>query len=275
MRIALLITGRAARYDACLLPILQNTPYHNIDIFMSINDEPCEYYDIMQQLLAPYLKGLYIKKYEIPKDIFDIFNENESIATHKMQVNLQKINGKFVPNNCLSMYYNAKNAFNMATEYADKNGFEYDTYMQFRSDIMNFSFPENIDIDSKYLHSAIPLCNFTSGGIYKKPIVCDAIAYGIREIMKIYCNTYDFVIKNTLIYSGKYYIAFECSLTDNIYDNNIPIKYHSIPYSLDKNRRIFDDILNDSRGVMHNQTVLINITDANSTNYIPPEEQGR
>jgi hypothetical protein len=72
MRIALLITGRAARYDACLLPILQNTPYHNIDIFMSINDEPCKYYDIMQQLLAPYLKGLYIKKYEIPKDIFNI-----------------------------------------------------------------------------------------------------------------------------------------------------------------------------------------------------------
>ena len=41
MRIALLITGRAARYDVCLLPILQNTPYHDIDIFMSINDEPC------------------------------------------------------------------------------------------------------------------------------------------------------------------------------------------------------------------------------------------
>ena len=101
----------------------------------------------MQQLLGPYLKGLYIKKYQIPNDIFEIFNENESIATHKIQVNLQKINGKFVPNNCLSMYYNSKNAFNMATEYADKNGFEYDTYMNFRSDIMNFTFPENIDVE--------------------------------------------------------------------------------------------------------------------------------
>jgi hypothetical protein len=272
MRIALLISGRAARYDVCLLPILQNTPYHDIDIFMSINDEPCEYYDIMQQLLGPYLKGLYIKKYQIPNDIFEIFNENESIATHKIQVNLQKINGKFVPNNCLSMYYNSKNAFNMATEYADKNGFEYDTYMHFRSDIMNFTFPENIDVDPNYLHSAIPLCNFTTGCLYKKPVI-DVVAWGNRIFMKIYCTTYDFCIEKTLYYSGKYYIAFEDSLVDHIYTNDVPIKYHDLPYSFDKNRRMFDDIHNDSRQPIHNQTYSMNINSKNSNLYIPAEKQ--
>ena len=35
MKIAMLISGRAARYEVCLLPILKKTTYHDIDLFLS------------------------------------------------------------------------------------------------------------------------------------------------------------------------------------------------------------------------------------------------
>jgi len=43
MRIAMLISGRAARYEVCLLPILEACGY-TIDLFMSINDIDGLYY---------------------------------------------------------------------------------------------------------------------------------------------------------------------------------------------------------------------------------------
>jgi hypothetical protein len=83
--------------------------------------------------------------------------------------------------------------------------------------------------------------------------------------MKIYCNTYNYVLNKINEYNGKYYVAGEDSLTDNIYEHNLPIIYYNINYSLDKNRRMFDDIYNDNRGAIHNQTYCMKITDINST----------
>jgi hypothetical protein len=55
MKIALLISGRATRYEVCLLEVLKNTK-HDIDIFMVINDEENTYYKIMQDTLKQWLK---------------------------------------------------------------------------------------------------------------------------------------------------------------------------------------------------------------------------
>ena len=46
----MLISGRAARYDVCLLPLLIKNNDITIDIFMSINDENenCNYYNEMK-----------------------------------------------------------------------------------------------------------------------------------------------------------------------------------------------------------------------------------
>jgi hypothetical protein len=270
MKIALLISGRATRYDVCLLPMLKNS-IHEIDVFMAINDEfdTCEYYNNMKSLLKSWLKGCIIKKYIIPEDIKTLFNSTKSISTHGGQVNLQKIDDKYLPSNCLSMYYNDNLSFMQACEYADKNAFEYDCYMKFRSDIIIDKIPDNLFLpNNNTLHSAIPMCNFTSCGIYKKPIVCDIIAWGNRQSMSIYCNTYNYVLGKNLEYNGTYYIAGECSLTDNIYENNIVIAYHNIPYLLDKNRRMFDNIANDTRESIPTQQYLLKITDSNSSQYI-------
>ena len=88
--------------------------------------------------------------------------------------------------------------------------------------------------------------------------------------MNIYCNTYDFVIKKNKEYNGKYYIAYECSLTDHMYEVNMPITYHNINYQLDKNRRMFD---NDPNRMIKNQTHVLKITDNNSTDYIKADKQ--
>jgi hypothetical protein len=278
MRIAMLISGRAARYDVCLLNLLQNTTYHEIDLFMAINDEntDCEYYNVMKKKLAPYLKKCIIKKYEIPQEIFEMFNSNESISRTGTQFNLQKINNKFVPNSCLSMYYNNNLAFNMACEYADTNLFEYDCYMKFRSDITDFVIPKEIPIiknEDLHLHCPIPPCNFISNGLFNKQIINDSISWGNRNTMKIYCNTYNYTIEKIKEYNGKYFVAGECSLTDNIYENNLFHTFYNIPYSLEKNRRMFDKIYDDSRTPVQKQTHILNINDENSLEYIPPEDQ--
>jgi hypothetical protein len=275
MKIALLISGRATRYDACLLPILKNS-IHEIDVFMSINDEfdNCEYYNKMKGQLHLWLKGCIIKKYIIPEAIIRLFNSTTSISSHGGQVNLQKIGDKYLPSNCLSMYYNDNLSFMQACEYADKNKFEYDCYMKFRSDIIIDKIPDNLFLpNDNTLHSVIPEINFTSGGIYRKPIVSDIIAWGNRQSMIVYCNTYRYVLEKNIQYNGTYYIAGECSLTDNIYENNILIKYHSIPYLLDKNRRMFDNIMIDTRLKINTQTHILKITDKNSTEFINPQRQ--
>ena len=74
MKIAILISGRSARYEVCLLNILNNTSY-DVDVFMSINDNKCEYYDMMQKKLSKWLKGLYIQPYNVPDD-FENYSPN-------------------------------------------------------------------------------------------------------------------------------------------------------------------------------------------------------
>ena len=264
MKIAILISGRIARYESCLLPILNNSSYHDIDLFVSVNDknEDCKYYNDMKKNLHKWLKFIRIKEFVIDTDTFNIFNPNTDTFNifnpNKIQVRcLQKINNKFVPNNVLSMYYNDMITFNAACNYADNNNFEYDLYLKFRSDIIANNIPENIikpNVDKIHLYNHIPICNFISNGLYNKPIICDAYAWGNRKTMEIYCNTYNYVINKIKLYNGEYYIGYECCLTDNIYENNVEHSYYNYGYRLDKNRRMFDDIVNDNRDPIHNQT---------------------
>ena len=246
MRIAILISGRIARYECCLLPILNNSDYHIIDLFVSVNDKntECEYYNIMKINLQKWLKFISIKEFIIDKEIYDMFNPDK-------QVNLQEINNKLVPYYTLSMYNNDMITYNEACKYADKNGFEYDIYLKFRSDIIANNIPENIIrpiADKTHLYIHIPECNFISLGIYKNPIVSDIYAWGNRQTMAIYCNTYNYVINKIKLYNGNYIVHGESSLTDNIYENNVEHSFHYYGYTLDKYRRMFDNLV-DSRYV--------------------------
>ena len=279
MKIAILISGRIARYENCLLPTLNNSSYHDIHLFVSVNDknDDCKYYNDMKKNLHKWLKFIRIQEYTIDNEIFNIFNPDESISEHNKykQIALQNINNKFVPNNALSMYYNDMITFNEACKYADNNNFEYDMFLKYRSDIIANNIPENIikpNVDKIHLYSHNPICSFVSFGLYRENIVCDAYAWGNRKTMEIYCNTYNYVIDKIKKYNGKYLVHFESSLTDNIYENNVEHSYYNYGYRLDKNRRMFDDINKDIRAPIHNQTERnIDINDFNK--FIPAYKQ--
>jgi hypothetical protein len=234
MRIAILISGRAARYEVCLLPILINCKY-DVDLFLSINDEDCEYYKVMRAKLEPWLKGVYIQPIVFPTGFECVYQQHYMYA-------YQKIGDKWLPRNQLSMYYNDKNAFEMATKYENEHGFEYDTFMRFRSDICNTQIPNltPLEKDELLLYSIDPLCKFISFGKHKVPIVSSDWVWGNKKTMSLYCNTYDYVLEQNTKAKGKYLFHFESNHTDCMIDHGVKIKYVPVMYHVDVNRKIFD-----------------------------------
>lgn len=245
MKIAILISGRATQYENCLLKILNNITEHSVDLFMSINDEHCNYYDILKIKLKKWLKNIYINKYEIPDNFI---NTN----THEQCVK-QFVNNKWLPINVLSMYFNYKNAFDMACNYEYDNNLKYDMFMTFRSDIVINKMPIFEKIDENILYSINQPCQFKSFGIHKVPIISPEWVFGTKNIMKKYCDTYNYIL-DTNKKDSNYIMHYESNCTDNCISKNMKIKRISgIKYDVHKNRRMFDEnwkndgIIKDSR----------------------------
>jgi hypothetical protein len=274
MRIAMLISGRAARYEVCLLPILEACEY-DIDLFLSINDNDGLYYSIMREKLAKWVKGLYIKPYIIPADFKTEFRHNDYTMCY------QKINGVWLPRNQLSMYYNDNNAFNMACDYSVQNGFEYDIFMRFRSDIFNIGIPKLLPVDpsSLVLHSILPFCIYSTFGKHKRRAISSDWVWGNKKTMAIYCNTYEYVLNENNKMNGTYLFHFESNHADNMIDNSVQIEYHNIKYDVDANRKLFDDTwklnedgsTNDSRGILPRNNTVRYIDNSNITDtfFVP------
>jgi hypothetical protein len=231
MRLALIISGRICRYEVCMLPFLQNNTHYNIDLFISINDDDSDYYNIVRSELAQWLKGVYIKRYVFPDDF---------VHTHPYTPYYVMMDGKYKPLNQMSMYFNDMNAYNMAIKHSVNNNFEYDCIMKYRADMINTTMPDLSNINSNILYSIEPPCWFVTHGIYKKMCVSDAWCWGSPSIMKQYCDTYNYVLDTLKKQKGDYYIAFEDCITDNCYDKKMEIVFVKIHYSLDANRRAFD-----------------------------------
>jgi len=227
MKIAFIITGRIAMYEIGLLHTLKNSN-HEIDVFMSLNGEDCEYYDVMKTRLKPWLKYCNIQNFKLDKEFCEKIKPNNwPNRTH-----CRYVDNYFVPYNVMSMYYNEKIAINQAINYADDKNFEYDCYFKYRSDLLNVIIKDDLPIkkDGLHLFSPIPNCQFITHGIHKVPTACGSWAWGNRETMKIYCNTYDYVIKKTEEMDGNFFISFECSLMDNLVDNNVTYEFIDYPY---------------------------------------------
>ena len=231
MRVALLISGRLKCYQSCLLPLLKKAQYE-IDVFCSINDIESEYYQTAKRNLSPWLKGLYVQPYSFPKRFSEIFvNINTNLPEPK-------------PFNPMSMFYNDRKAFEMATEYADANGFEYDAYMKYRSDIITSSLPKISNSGNHKIFSVVPWCNHTAPIVTRDPIgygkvvpwVSDAIVYGNRKSMKSYTETHNFCMEMLELFDGKYPCNFEPSVTQNAYDKKLEIEYFNSPYTIDPSR---------------------------------------
>jgi hypothetical protein len=245
MRIALLISGRAVRYELCLLPILEKANYE-VHLFMSINDTKSLYYDVMQDKLKLWLKVCNITPYIIPSDFKNLFKENNYRYCY------QNIDGEWKPRNQLSMYWNDNQAFTMATQYAKENNFSYDIFMRFRADIFNTQLPllTQLPTDELCLHSIDPLCCFTSFGIHPTKIVSSDWVWGNEKTMQIFCNTYSFVLQKNKELNNEYIFHYESNHTDCMLENGVNIIYYKIHYNIDSNRKIFDTTwIPDEKGV--------------------------
>ena len=119
MKVAMLLSGRIKCYETCLIPLLKESQY-DVDIFASINDIESDYYNLVRKNLYPWLKKIEINQFSFSKRFEEIFI---NINTHQKEPK---------PYNSMSMFFNDRNSFDMATKYADDNGFEYDAYMKYQ-----------------------------------------------------------------------------------------------------------------------------------------------
>ena len=263
-KIALLISGRVTCWENCLLPVLKNSIDYEIDLFISINSNSpdCQYFTMMKNELSFYLKNIYIKEYVVPDDFI---NTSNHIYTVK-----QLVNNKYVPLNILSMWFNYKNAFKMACDYEEQHNFKYDFFMTFRSDIIIDKIPLFKEVKDNILYSINQPCQFTSFGIYKVPIISPEWVYSKKNVMSQYLETYNFIIQQSKI-DNNYICHYESNVTDNCMQKNINvIRVCNLNYSVDANRRRFDnwDAIKDTRiyNILNKDKdyIDINMVDENS-----------
>jgi hypothetical protein len=234
MRIAVLLSGRITRYENCLLPILEKYK-GDLDLFISVNDTDGLYYDDVRINLSPWLKGIFIQPYIFPPN-FKCEYKNDYIYC------FQKVDGKWMPRNQMSMYWNDRKAFQMACEYAEKHSFEYDVFMRFRADLFNTSLPEikSMNHDELNLFTVKHFCEFKTFAMHSRDPVSSDWVWGNKKTMSIYCNTYDFVLQ-TLEKIPNYLIHFESNHTDCMIENKIKLTTVNITYNTDSQRKAFDE----------------------------------
>lgn len=242
MKVAVLISGRSTGYERCILPLLEKTKY-DVDLFMSINDDDCKYYDVMKEKLRSWIRDISIKRYEPPSDFFN--NHPETL--------LQEVRGKKYPHNVLSCFYNDKNAFDMAVEYQNNNQ-KYDVFLKFRSDIIVSEFPDfSIVNQEERLFSAHhrDICHMKAPLFDKSFLrytgeqatwVSDAVSFGNQKSMEKYVKTYEFILYVNSALSGNYRINFEPCLTESVYSENVLVTYLDYAYDMlsYEERRKFD-----------------------------------
>lgn len=242
MRVAILISGRLKCYETRLIPLLKNSDYE-VDLFISINAERDQYHNEALNNLSKWIRGEYICPYIVPKEYENKF------------INLNTGVNSPLPYNQLSMFFNDRKSFEIATQYADINQFEYDSYMKYRSDIIVDKLPD-IKVSEEYkIFSVIPWNNhycpvidrskptiYNSPGNWNlpetidAPWVSDAIVYGNRNSMDAYTQTYSYCLEMNELWGGLYPVAFEPSVTQNVYDKGLGVEYFYQSYTIDPSR---------------------------------------
>ncbi len=176
---------------------------NEIHLFISINDnydENKEFYDTFKNKFKKYIKYINIEKYIVPNNF--------------KNTNIHTINNGDVYIRTLSCFYNDYKSFNLAVKYSYEESINYDIFIRYRTDIIVDSLPNFNDYDKNILYCVKPP-NFFSLAITDNPkgefkngrnycygdikyngvYVTGDIAYGNEELMKIYCNCYNYILE--------------------------------------------------------------------------------
>jgi hypothetical protein len=259
MKVALLISGRIARYEACLIPFLKKNTHYTIDVFASINDDDGKYYDLVRSELSPWLKDIYIQRYKLPVDFHHTHDFNHAYLL---------IDGVYRPYTHMSMYFNDMNACNMAIQYSNKNNFNYDCIMKYRADIINEQMPDLTTMNPNVVYSNEPVCDITSYGLYPRKVMSATWDWGSPDVMKKYAETYNYVLETLKNLNGNYVIHFESNVTDNCCDKKMEIVYVNVPFRLDANRRLFDDKFGERNALRITNETVHNINTSEITEHL-------
>lgn len=208
LKVAIFISGRIMNYKKCLRPLidhLKNQNKYDIKLFLSINSEK-----IYQDVLSTFsdVLGLYeFKPFFYEKDWIDNRLKND-----------RKYMGSY---NQLSCFYNDLNNFHLIEKYENEKNMNFDVICKLRSDIVfknirQISFWKDNE-NEIILNNIILACTIKAFGI-SPPFLSDAICFGNKKSMKIYCDTYNTIKKNDIKYNGLYNLTFEPYLNEHIYD---------------------------------------------------------
>jgi len=194
---------------------------YDIDVFMSINDDYSEYYDLFIERLK--IKAYFFERHEksYKKDWFPKFRripEDDEFVWYKIS----------------SAYYNNKKAFELISDYQKEHDIKYDIVIKFRADAIcqNMLEFEKTEPHTVYLPFGGDNCyNYDNSGI-TYPGVQDHLAYGDFETMKIYSSVYDSI--ETYCPEQPYHP--EVLLLYHLQQNHIKIIRWSFPYSTNQGR---------------------------------------
>jgi hypothetical protein len=170
------------------------------------------------------------------------------------------------------MWFNYKNAFEMACEYEKQNNLTYDFFMTFRSDMIIDKIPLFQNISENVLYSINQPCQFNGFGIHAIPIVSPEWVFAKKNAMSVYLETYNFIFEMSKK-DNDYICHYESNVTDNCFEKSLTVvRIANIKYSVDANRRRFDDwnMLKDTRiyNIDNRTTEYININEVDEDSLL-------
>jgi hypothetical protein len=261
LTVAIFISGRLTCYEYNLIPVLQHlSKRYDIHLFASINGVRDSYHEEAESRLGLWLKKICYENYNPPADF---------IQNIHPETLFQIVNDKKVPYTNLSCFYNDLMSFKLIEEYEKEADITYDVISKIRPDMIFRNYNDIHFIkdptDKKVLHSCIPECEIYIYGWRHIPrCISDAFAYGNKETMRIYTNTYNYILRENKARNGNYRINYEPCVTESVMDfcildstnadeirnnminnkNGVEIVYFSAPYTHDKRRRDRDVVKN-------------------------------
>lgn len=208
INLAIFISGRIKFYDKCLLEIinfLKSQNKYNIKLFLSINSD-----QICNEVIHCFKNEIGYYEFK------PFFYEKDWIE------NRLKNNRKYLgPYNQLSCFYNDLNNFNLIEKYEKDYNIEFDIICKLRSDIIFTDINQIIfhkDNPCDLILNNINLQCRISAFLLSPSLMSDAVCFGNKKSMKIYCNTYNFIKNMDINIKGLYNRTFEAYLNESLYN---------------------------------------------------------
>ena len=222
LNIAIFVSGRLLGYKDCLLPFVNNLKErYNIYLFFSINtfslssDTNIDYtIQDLKQTFGSMIGDIYFEEYKLPKCYVDCMVTNNIFRFSY---------------NSLSHFFNDSKNMELIELFEKNNNIDFDIICKSRSDIIfrsdvKFICDKRDDLILRNKH----MCDIRYWGhVYNDTplMISDAFVYGNKKTMGYYCSTYNWILNTNQLLEGKYLMAGEIYVTDNILQYN----FYKIP----------------------------------------------